>query len=514
MLQLFSKKLVFKNIRLYKLIMNNQLLTEKYKPVTSNDIIGNKDNVNKIKNWLSNFKNKVKDTKKILLISGEPGIGKTSIAHIILKEFGYSIIELNASDIRGGKAINDLIKKSLSFTNVLDLINDGNKPIAIIMDEIDTLVNGGPDKGGMSAFIDIIKSDIDIKIRGEKKDKILIYNPIICIYNNFFNKKLVELKKYSEYIEFENPTKEDIEPFLNKILQIENINFDNAGKNELLKYCKSDIRNLLNILQYIKIGYQNTNEIIDYNEMIDIESLFVEKNKSFDLNNEIIDFFSKDMTIDDTLELSKKDQFKVPLYIYEHSIDFIKYKQCSSQNKIDMYYDILDSYVTNDILQTNIFINHAHELNKYSSIYGCSNINKIINKFPYEKTFINFKPDITFPNILTRISQKGSNKKLIINIINSLNHIKINFTFNSIKILCEFIYQHLYIKTTKKSLINLCKYMKNKNIKIEDLNIILKLHKFYTVTLPKTKNISKKRMDDLKEIYENTEIDQLFEKKL
>jgi hypothetical protein len=51
--------------------------------------------------------------------------------------------------------------------------------------------------------------------------------------------------------------------------------------------------------------------------------------------------------------------------------------------------------------------------------------------------------------------------------------------------------------------------MKNKNIKIEDLNIILKLHKFYTVTLPKTKNISKKRMDDLKEIYENTEIDQL-----
>jgi len=482
--------------------VEEKLWAEKYRPQTTDDIIGNKDNVKKIKTWLTNFKSKIKGTKKLLLISGEPGIGKTSTAHVILKEFGYDVIEHNASDIRGSKTMNDIIKRSLSYTNIIDLMNGCKRPIAIIMDEIDNLVNGGPERGGMSAFIDIVKSDIDVKTRGKKKEKILIYNPIICIYNEFSNKKLTELKKYSEHVEFENPTPKDVEPFLDKILVKEKMRFDIDGKEELLRYSGCDIRRLLNLLQYIHYGNIGHNEIITYDHMLEIEAGFGEKDKSFKLGNEIIDFFSREKTIEETIEIAKKDQFKVPLYIYEHSLDFIKYKRCTHKDKVDMYYDILDSYTKNDIIQTEIFINHHRELNKYSSIYGCSAVNKIICKIPYEKSFKNFKPNITFPNILTRISQKGSNKKMIINIINSLKHIKIDFTFNTIIMLCEFIYQYLFIKTTKKSLFTLCKYMMKKNIQLEDLDLILKLHKFHTIALPKDKKLPKKRKDSLKEVYE------------
>jgi len=481
----------------------DDLWAEKYRPKTIDDIIGNKENIEKMKKWLTDFKSKIKGTPKLMLISGEPGIGKTSSAHVILKHFGYNVIEHNASDIRGSRTINDVIKRSLSYTNIIDIMNGCQKPIAIIMDEIDNLVNGGPERGGMSAFIDIIKSDIDVKTRGKKKDKLLIYNPIICIYNEFSNKKLTELRKYAINIEFKPPTREDIEPFLDKVLENEKIRFDFEAKQELINMCDCDIRRLMNLLQYINSGFiMDDNNLITYENMMEIKDGFGNKDKSFYLKEEIIDFFSNEKNIEETLELAKKDQFKVPLYIYEHSLSFLKYKLCTCEEKVNMYYDILDAFTKNDIIQTVIFLNHFRELNKYSSIYGCSTINKIMSRIPYENSFKNFKPNITYPCILTKISQKGSNKKMIIKIINDLKHIKINFTFNTIKILCEFIYNQLFVKATIKALFTLCNYMKRKNIKLEDLDTILKLHKFHTIVLPKSKKLPKKRKDNLKQIYE------------
>ena len=52
------------------------------------------------------------------------------------------------------------------------MFNKGSKPIGNIMDELDGLSS---DKGGMSEFLSIIKSDSSIKTR-KKKDDINLYN--------------------------------------------------------------------------------------------------------------------------------------------------------------------------------------------------------------------------------------------------------------------------------------------------------------------------------------------------
>lgn len=45
------------------------------------------------------------NTSRAVIITGPPGIGKTTSAHLVAKLAGYTPIELNASDARSKKLI-------------------------------------------------------------------------------------------------------------------------------------------------------------------------------------------------------------------------------------------------------------------------------------------------------------------------------------------------------------------------------------------------------------------------
>ena len=171
--------------------MENNLWNEKYKPKNLRNLIFNKKKIKEIKKWIENFINKVPNTKKVLLISGEPGLGKTTTAHLLLEQYGFDVIEHNSSDIRGKKNMLTVLKRSIEYTNIVDIFNNNKKKIGIIMDEIDNLCMGGADRGGFSTFLNIKKEDIDfVNNKNKTKKKIIIYNPIICTYNNFNDKNL------------------------------------------------------------------------------------------------------------------------------------------------------------------------------------------------------------------------------------------------------------------------------------------------------------------------------------
>lgn len=111
--------------------LSAQLWTTKYAPQNLKEICGNKAPVERLGQWLqdwyvtlyprttlfddyrdkcykSGFKKPGKDGMgmyRAVLISGPPGIGKTTSAHLMAKEAGYSPIELNASDARSKKLI-------------------------------------------------------------------------------------------------------------------------------------------------------------------------------------------------------------------------------------------------------------------------------------------------------------------------------------------------------------------------------------------------------------------------
>ena len=83
--------------------------------------------------------------KKVLLICGPPGIGKTSLAHVILKTYNYYPIEFNASEVRTSKIIEQKLSKIINQKSIMMMFNKTSK-LSIIMDEIDGCLSG--DKGG------------------------------------------------------------------------------------------------------------------------------------------------------------------------------------------------------------------------------------------------------------------------------------------------------------------------------------------------------------------------------
>ena len=49
------------------------------------------------------------------MLYGPPGVGKTALVNAAAKEFGFTIIEMNASDARSEKAINEVAKPATSY---------------------------------------------------------------------------------------------------------------------------------------------------------------------------------------------------------------------------------------------------------------------------------------------------------------------------------------------------------------------------------------------------------------
>ena len=89
---------------------------------------------------------------KAVLLSGPPGIGKTTVATLIASELGYETLELNASDTRSKKAITEELADVVLSQAISSVSGHVHKRL-VIMDEVDGM--GGSDRGGIPELIKV-----------------------------------------------------------------------------------------------------------------------------------------------------------------------------------------------------------------------------------------------------------------------------------------------------------------------------------------------------------------------
>ena len=93
--------------------------------------------------------NKDPSVFKSVLLSGPPGIGKTTTATLVCKELGLSYVELNASSTRSKNSLQESISELLTnYTLAGGTERDKAGRHVLIMDEVDGMA-GNEDRGGV-----------------------------------------------------------------------------------------------------------------------------------------------------------------------------------------------------------------------------------------------------------------------------------------------------------------------------------------------------------------------------
>ena len=198
-----------------------ELLVEKYKPKAVADIIGHKEHIQQIKTWLLQW-NSASEQKGIL-ITGPPGVGKTSTVHLIVESLGYHVVEYNASDVRSVSMLQGVMALGMKRL----------RKEVIIMDEVDGLM-GGKERGGVGCLATIIRSSTI---------------PILCIANDM-SPKMNPLKNACLHLKFHRPTKSTIATAIMGIAKKEGIAVVKADLETMCEEGGNDIRSILNTLDF------------------------------------------------------------------------------------------------------------------------------------------------------------------------------------------------------------------------------------------------------------------------
>ncbi len=197
------------------------------------DMVGNEDARTKFVEWFAKWK---KGTKPLLLV-GPPGIGKTTLANLAAKRFGYDMISLNASDIRNKKRIQEILSPVLGTSSLF------GSPM-IFVDEVDGIY-GRADYGGAEALIQILKEPTV---------------PIILAANSETSSKMKGIKKAVKTIHLRPLPPRMLLLYLNKILQKEDGKISPGTLIKIITESRGDLRSMINTTQAFVTGFEPPTE--------------------------------------------------------------------------------------------------------------------------------------------------------------------------------------------------------------------------------------------------------------
>jgi chromosome transmission fidelity protein 18 len=246
----------------------NILWTEKYRARKFTDLIGDERTHRLVMHWLKSWdpivfpgmqsakkgfmKRKSPQEEparrpKILLLTGPPGLGKTTLAHVCARQAGYEVHEINASDERSRDVVKGKIRDMVGTENVRGLnqktasgiVRKSGRPVCVVVDEVDGVVgsSGAGEGGFVKALIDLIMLDQKNSTISSKRkgDKFRMLRPLVLICNDVYHPSLRQLRQspFAEIVHVRKPAIHNVSSRLHGIFEREGVPSDADGIRRL-----------------------------------------------------------------------------------------------------------------------------------------------------------------------------------------------------------------------------------------------------------------------------------------
>jgi replication factor C subunit 1 len=205
------------------------LFVERYRPRTFAEFIGNEGPVMQLRHWLRDFS---KTSPRVALVSGPPGVGKTTAVELLCDELHLPLNAFHASDTRSKSAIERLASSdSLSFVPGLPTL----ARTVLLFDELDGM--GAGDQGGVPALAALAKC---------------ARVPIVCVCHDSGDPKLKPLQPFTFVVSFVRPSRalSDAVRRLASVAALERVQASDAALESLVRASFFDLRHCLNALQF------------------------------------------------------------------------------------------------------------------------------------------------------------------------------------------------------------------------------------------------------------------------
>ena len=434
----------------------NSLWINKYKPNNLNQIIGNKNQIKRIIEWLKNI-----DSLKSmsLIVSGNHGIGKSLTLKYILEENGYLVKVILPNEIKLYRNDGDFtdffnyknsIKNKIKFSS-----NNENKKLALIFDETESITLTSEKK-----FITEI-----FKMNNKKK-----LFPLIFISNNQHSKLLNDLKKNCLEVRFIPPTNFELKNLICKVLNQEKIKVENNKIIDMLiDFSQCDIRKLINILQELSFHYSN--KIISEPDFYKYIKLSKQKNNELGLFDTTLEIINKNKTYDEINQYYENEKVLLPLMIHENYPKRVLNKsKLNTDDLLNQINKICDSISIGDNIETSIYTDQNWFLQKIHCFFSCINSSYWINYSNNKDIKID---NIKFSSDLNKTSLKNINKKNI----NNLSKVLPNKSLQEILYINK-ICNHLANNNRIQEIVDILKNY-NVNFTIKDIELCIKIDKTF-----------------------------------
>lgn len=204
----------------------------KYRPKKINEIVDQDNAKSKFLQWLKTWI-AGKPSKKAALLYGPAGCGKTSLVEAAANEYGFELVEMNASDFRRKQDIDRIAKVAATMRSLF------SRGKIILLDEVDG-ISGKTDFGAIDAILYLLE---------------VTKYPVVMTANDPWDQRLKPLRDVSEMIAFKRLNDRDVIQVLKKICQAEKLECEDTALREIARRSEGDLRSAINDLQGIAEGY-------------------------------------------------------------------------------------------------------------------------------------------------------------------------------------------------------------------------------------------------------------------